>query len=187
MPGDMPTDPGLTDSEAAILLRSMTEDALEGCDLCGDVECDGSCQDNYGQVRRLLIDDKRWDKKDIFGIPMCDVVVRNPLDGILAFGSFPQFDELYLDHDMGKKGKYIHVIRSDERFPRLTALEVKEASYTEPVFSYDGYGVLCFLEMYPMYQPKLVVLVTDNSSAFVKMSKALESMGYKQTGRGFEK
>lgn len=184
----MPKDPGLTDTEVSLLLHAMSQGEEiqdpEPCDLCGKFECDGSCQ---SITRRLLIDDARFDKKDIYGIPLCDVVVRNPMDGILALGNFGPFDELYLDHDMGKKEKYIHAVPSRERFSRVTAWITDKPEYHEPVFSHDGYGVLCFIEMFPQYQPRLVVLVTDNSSAFVKMSKALESMGYKQTGRGFEK
>jgi hypothetical protein len=116
--------------------------------------------------RRLLIDDQRYDKEDMFDIPLCDVVVRNPLEGIKALLFLGHFDELYLDHDMGI---------------------ASPAQVFSDTYEYSGYGVLCFLEANPGLMPSKVILVTSNGSAFVKMSSMLKKYYPVQVGKRFSK
>lgn len=158
-----------------LLEEACSPQYSEPCDLCGQMECDGSCQDKL--VRRLLIDDKRYDKQDIYGIPVCDVVVRNPLNGVLALIQMGSFDELYLDHDMGQ-GTHIRVGMNPGGHFSIHQIDSGEDHLPFGDFEYSGYGVLCFLEEFKEFRPKAVILVTDNASARVKMSKALEAMGY---------
>jgi hypothetical protein len=118
-------------------------------------------------MRRLLIDDVRYDKEDIYDIPMCDVVCRNPVDGIQALERLELFDELYLDHDMGIQG----------------GIELDSGGIVE----YSGYGVLCWLEEHPEHMPKAIILVTDNGSAAVKMAAMLLKYYPHRVGRCFSK
>jgi hypothetical protein len=64
------------------------------------------------------------------------------------------WDELWLDHD-------------------LCAVEKQT---TETGRELTGYDILCFLEEFPQYLPKKIILVTDNSSGREKMMVVLAKL-----------
>jgi|GEM_PF-797345 hypothetical protein len=147
-------------------------------------ECCPQSFPNYDvqpHVRRLLIDDRRYDKEDIYGIPLCDAVARTAALGVQLLLD-NNFTELYLDHDLGN-------------FPRLSLLQsdnaglfVTEATIPDNgpqpliIFQSNGTGIVNMMEaaykMANWQPPKVVVLVTDNGAGRVQMGNGLESMGY---------
>lgn len=92
-------------------------------------------------------------KKRVLAIDDCrelgfaDVLCRTVNDGIFALKHMGPWDELHLDHDMGRI----------------------EQQYTETGRVLNGHDVLCFLEEFPEYTPKKIIIVTANPSARPKM------------------
>jgi len=105
-------------------------------------------------MKTLLIDDVREIK--------VDQVCRTPEGGIMALKYGGPWDELYLDHDMG----YFPPIVEGEEYGDTPQLK----------FTADGYGVCRFLEIYPEYKPKKIIIVSSNPSGVKMMAAALRNI-----------
>jgi hypothetical protein len=129
----------------------------------------------------------------IFGIPVCDVVCRNPLEGIAALIHLGPFDELYLDHDMGNdlpiEVSTYDICQEGGKITQYSFGRINPSTPRVPFGQYEsnGYGVLCFLEENVIFMPKSIILVTDNSSAMVKMMAMLKKWYPFQNGCKFSK
>lgn len=101
--------------------------------------------------RILAIDDVR-------SCDYANIVARTYLDGVDALSKMGPWDELHLDNDIG----------------------AVEQQYSPTGKPYEGYDVLTLMEAaFPnSLLPKVVNILTSNSSARQKMQSALTKMGY---------
>lgn len=97
-------------------------------------------------MKVLLIDDLR--EPGTNGIPVLCSVARTYKEGLALLCAF-DWDELYLDHDLGdfEGGR--------ER---------------------TGYDILVWLETYKELAPKKIILVTSNAAVLKKMNQAIENI-----------
>jgi len=99
------------------------------------------------QKRILAIDDARE-------CSYAHVLARTYHDGIAALTKLGPWDELYLDHDLGRV----------------------ESQFTETGRELTGYDICEFLEANPDHRPKKVFIISSNPSGRARMKVVLDKI-----------